>query len=64
MVEFDLYNVNRTEVLKVMEEISPRKYWLHNRVGGEGWDVSFGFTVTVKINNERDATFAMLKLKR
>ena len=24
------------------ENISPRKYWLHNKIGGVGWSVSRG----------------------
>lgn len=64
MVEFLLQGVSLNEVLAVMETISPRKYWLHNRAGGEGWDVSFGFTITVRVADERNATFIMLRLKR
>jgi hypothetical protein len=49
------------------KHISPRKYWLHNRVGGTGWEVSHssagGFCATLKVQDESMATFIRLKLK-
>ena len=64
MVEFLVRDVSPTRIFEVLESISPRRYWLHNRAGGDGWEVSFGFTVTIKIEDDLMATYAMLKLKR
>jgi hypothetical protein len=47
--------------------IGPRQYWLHNRVGGNGWEVSHssagGFRANLKVDDEAIATFITLKLK-
>ena len=50
------------------KHIGPRKFYLHNRIGGEGWDVRpSGHTGRpcsyVRIDDPKIATFFMLKLK-
>ena len=60
----DKYN----SVIECCEEyISPRQYWLHNRVGGTGWEVTHSsagrFHAVLKVKDDSVATFIMLKLK-
>jgi len=49
--------------------ISPTKYSLYNKVGGDGWEVSHnldftnGFCGKLKVVDESMATFILLKLK-
>ena len=49
--------------------ISPRQYYLHDKVGGAGWEVSHtldfanGFCAKLKVADESIATFITLKLK-
>ena len=66
METFKLPGRSATEVLAVMEQISPRKYFLHTKAGGDGWQVLFhdGPGISVKINDPKMATWALLKLKR
>lgn len=55
---------------RLMEElVGPRKYWIHNRVGGIGWEVSDpkyevgSATVQVTVQQEELATLIILKSK-
>jgi len=47
------------------QHVGPRKFYLHNRIGGEGWDVrptqDRGKTIA-RFNNPQMATFIQLKL--
>ena len=69
MIEFTLPGKYNTVIECCEKYISPRKYYLHNRVGGEGWEVSAsldlgnGFRAKLKVDDELMATFIMLKLK-
>ena len=69
MIEFTLPGKYLTIIECCEKYISPRKYWLHDQVGGNGWKVSPGldpskkFCSTLKIDNEQLATFILLKLK-
>lgn len=62
MVEFQV--TNHTKVLKLLQqEIGPRRYYLHNQIGGVGWSIRLnqGFN-TVIIDNDQLATVILLKL--
>ena len=69
MIEVTLPGKYNTAIECCEKYISPRKYWLHNRVGGNGWEVSPSldlskkFCAKLKVDNELLATFIMLKLK-
>ena len=48
--------------------IGPRKFWLHNQIGGEGWDVRPGYyrngaKTIARFDNPKMATYIMLKIK-
>jgi hypothetical protein len=69
MIEFTLPGKYNTVIECCERYISPRKYYLHNKVGGNGWEVSHssnlsdGFRARLKVDDEQMATFIMLKLK-
>jgi hypothetical protein len=69
MIEFTLPGKYNTVIECCEKYISPRKYYLHNKVGGNGWEVSCslelsnGFRARLKVDDELMATFIMLKLK-
>ena len=69
MIEFTLPGKYNTIIECCEQNISPRQYWLHNRVGGHGWEVSHsldstnGFRAKLKVDDELMATFIKLKLK-
>ena len=69
MIEFTLPGKYNTVIECCEQYISPRKYYLHNKVGGNGWEVSAsldlsnGFRAKLKVDDELMATFIMLKLK-
>lgn len=69
MIEFTLPGRYNTVIECCEKYISPRKYYLHDKVGGIGWEVSHssdlsnGFQAKLKVDNELMATFVMLKLK-
>ena len=69
MTEFTLPGKYNTVIECCERYISPRKYYLHNKVGGSGWEVSHsldlsnGFRAKLKVDDELLATFIMLKLK-
>jgi hypothetical protein len=67
MIEF-VINGNFLEIEKLLvETIGPRKYWLHDRFGGEGWSVRHTRTLynnyIVSIKDPVKATFIKLKLR-
>lgn len=49
--------------------LGPLKFYLHNRIGGEGWDVrpnpqkNYRVSTIARFNDPRTATFIMLKIK-
>jgi len=50
------------------KHIGPRKFYLHNRIGGEGWDVRpstwrGGSKTLARFDDPKMVTFVMLKLK-
>lgn len=42
------------------EHVSPRKYWLHNQRGGEGWRYHSADR-TIEIDDEKTAVMFLLK---
>jgi hypothetical protein len=68
MIEF-VINGNFLEIEKLLAEtIGPRKYWLHDKIGGEGWSIEAidqplysGYRISIK--NPALATFIKLKLR-
>ena len=69
MIEFTLPGKYNTVIECCEKYISPRKYFLHNKVGGNGWEVTHssdlnkGFQAKLKVDDELMATFIMIKLK-
>jgi hypothetical protein len=69
LIEFTLPGKYNTVIECCEKYISPKKYYIHNKVGGNGWEVSHssdlsnGFRAKLKIDDEQMATFIMLKLK-
>ena len=53
------------KVLGFLErEIGPRTYWLHSKIGGNGWAVDFNYgNIRVTISDDQMATFIILKFK-
>ena len=72
MIEIEL-NCSFTDLAKQCEQhIGPRKFYLHNRIGGEGWDVRpnrlkpNGLLVRgciARFDDPKMATYILLKLK-
>jgi hypothetical protein len=57
-------------VIELCEKyISPTKYRIDNKIGGDGWEISpninfgNGFRANLKVDDEAMATFIMMKLK-
>jgi len=47
-----------------MRYIGPRMYYLHNRIGGQGWTIkraTLGGPATIAIEDKHHALMAMLK---
>lgn len=64
--EINLSEIPVAKILGFLErEVGPRSYWLHNRIGGTGWlvDINHG-QIQVTIDDDKMATFLILKLKR
>jgi hypothetical protein len=68
MIEF-VINGNFLEIEKLLAEtIGPRKYWLHDKLGGEGWSIEatnklLYSSYRISIKDPALATFVILKLK-
>lgn len=64
MTDFTEENRLAHKLITLCEQyVGPRSYYLHNRVGGNGWEVKRGIgKIHVKIDNEALATFIKLKL--
>lgn len=64
MTDFIEENRRAHAIIALCEQyVGPREYYLHNRVGGSGWEVKRGVgKIHVKIQNEALATFIKLKL--
>lgn len=56
-------NTSSTQLLHILEQISPRKYFLDRQAGGNGWKLYFSIPMRVEIDDPKMATWALLKLK-
>lgn len=69
MIEFSLPGKYNTVIELCEKYISPRKYRIDNKIGGDGWELSpnitfsNGFRANFKVDDEIMATFIMMKLK-
>ena len=62
MIEFKVPNVGKAEAW-CMKHIGPRLYYIHDRIGGEGWRIiRKGDGVLLCLEDDRQATMAMLTL--
>jgi hypothetical protein len=62
MIEFKVPNVGKAEAW-CMKHIGPRLYYIHDRIGGEGWRIMRkGDGVLLCLEDDRQATMAMLTL--
>jgi hypothetical protein len=64
VISFDL-DAPLMKVLGFLErEIGPRKFWLHSKIGGDGWTVDFNYgNIRVTMPNNQMATYVKLKFK-
>ena len=68
MIEVEI-SCGFTKLAELCEKhIGPRKFYLHNRIGGEGWDVRPRYSRAVaqsiaRFDDPKMATYMMLKLK-
>jgi len=67
MIEVEL-NCSFTELAEKCEQhIGPRKFYLHNRIGGEGWDVRpvgrYRPGTIARFDDPKMATYILLKIK-
>ena len=62
MIEFKVPNIGKAEAW-CMKHIGPRLYYIHDRIGGEGWRIMRkGDGVLLCLENDKQATMAMLTL--
>jgi hypothetical protein len=56
---------NLFKTVSILEQtVGPRRYWLHNQVGGIDWEVRVaGGDTTVKLRDAKMLTYLLLKLK-
>jgi hypothetical protein len=66
MVEIEINRGFQRVAEECEKHIAPRKFYLHNRIGGNGWDVRpgyGGYTSTIaRFDDPQMATFIQLKL--
>jgi hypothetical protein len=58
-------NFGLDRAVSILEQtVGARRYWLHNRVGGDDWEVVKSTNgTTIKIHNAKMLTYFLLKLK-
>jgi hypothetical protein len=58
-------NFGLDRAVSILEQtVGARRYWLHNRVGGDDWEVvKSNNGTTVKIRDAKMLTYFLLKLK-
>ena len=62
MIEFKVPNISKAEAW-CMKHVGPRLYYIHDRMGGEGWRIMRkGDGVLLCLEDDRQATMAMLTL--
>lgn len=68
MTEFELACDFTVAAIKIEKIVSPKRYYLHNRVGGRGWEVRPNYHATgrsgtwVRVDDPAMASFIILKL--
>lgn len=64
MTEFRVHS-GLIETVSILEQtVGPRRYWLHNRVGGTNWEVQVaGGKTFVKVKDAKMLSFLLLKFK-
>ena len=62
MKEFTVSNPREVEHW-CMQFVGPRMYYLHNKIGGQGWTIKQqqSMHATVKIEDDKQALLAMIK---
>ena len=64
MIEFKVPSVSKAEAW-CMKHIGPRLYYIHDRIGGEGWRIMRSRTTSemlLCLEDDKKATMAMLML--
>jgi hypothetical protein len=62
MTEFKINQIGIAEAW-CLRNIGPRMFYLHNRIGGQGWQiVRQGSTVVLRIDDDKKATMAALTI--
>ena len=62
MIEFKVPNIGKAEAW-CTKHVGPRLYYIHNRMGGEGWQIKkVGMGPILYIEDDIKATMAMLML--
>jgi hypothetical protein len=68
MIEIDLGSTNRLPLQEISDflsrEVSPRRYWLHDKFGGEGWEVTRSRYIKIRLKDEKVAMMLVLKYSR
>lgn len=67
MIELELARGFQWVAIQCEKHVGPRKFYLHNRIGGEGWDVrpvnSDRGRSIVRLDDPKMATYILLKTK-
>ena len=64
MIEFKVPNVGKAEAW-CMKHVGPRLYYIHDRIGGEGWRIMRSRNkseMLLCLEDDKKATMAMLML--
>ena len=64
MIEFKIPSINKAEAW-CMKHVGPRLYYIHDRIGGEGWRIMplrGGAEILLCLEDDKKATMAMLML--
>lgn len=67
MIEVELDRGFQWVANQCEKHVGPRKFYLHNRIGGHGWDVRPAYSdrgrSIVRFDDPKMATYIMLKIK-
>jgi hypothetical protein len=64
MIEFKVPNIGKAEAW-CMKHVGPRLYYIHDRIGGEGWRIMRNRNTSemlLCLEDDKKATMAMLML--
>jgi hypothetical protein len=66
MIEVEFTQSTQRVAEECEKYIGPRKFYLHNRIGGEGWDIRpasrYRLATVARFDDPKMATFIKLKL--